>query len=62
MPSFSPLLIRVLPSYPLLFSFREAFMTSPDVGYIYTNVALFLGLGAVFFLMANARFKKTLTA
>ena len=61
LPAFSPLLIRVLPSYPLLFSFREAFLDSPDVGYIYTNVALFLALGAAFFLMANARFKKTLT-
>lgn len=62
MPGFSPLLIRMLPSYPMLFAFREAFLSSPDTAYIYTNVALFLGLGAIFFIMANERYKKTITA
>lgn len=62
MPAFSPLAIRLLPSYPMLFAFREAFLASPDVGYIYQSAALFIVLGTVFFLMANARFRKTLTA
>jgi len=62
MPGFSPLLIRLLPTYPMLFAFREAFLSVPDTAYIYTNVALFLGLGALFFVLANERFKKTITA
>ncbi|MAG13400.1 MAG: hypothetical protein CMN78_02265 [Spirochaetales bacterium] len=61
MPAFSPLIIRILPSYPMLFAFREAFYEVSNLRYIYTNVAGFLLAGIVFFLLSNWRFKKTLT-
>jgi len=61
MPAFSPFVIRLLPSYPMLFAFRETLLKQPDLSYIYTNTAVFLLLAAVVFLLANSRFKKTLT-
>ena len=60
-PAFSPLFIRILPSYPMLFAFRETLMKAADVGYIYANVGGFGALAIVLFLLANMRFKKTLT-
>ena len=62
LPSFTPLVIRILPSYPMLFAFREVFLDSPDLSYVYTYVGVFLVLAVVFFILANERFKKTLTA
>jgi hypothetical protein len=61
MPAFSPLIIRILPSYPMLFAFRETLYEVANVGYIYTNVIGFTLAGVVFFLLSNWRFKKTLT-
>ncbi len=61
MPAFSPVIIRLLPSYPMLFAFRETFLSEPKLAYIYGNIALFCVLGLVFFLLANRRYKKTLT-
>jgi len=61
LPSFSPLIIRIIPSYPMLFAFREVFLEKPNLKYIYTNIALFSILAIVFFLLANERYKKTLT-
>lgn len=61
LPSFSPLIIRILPSYPMLFAFREVFLEQPNISYIYYNVVGFSLLAILFFLWANHRFKKTLT-
>ena len=61
MPAFSPLIIRLLPSYPMLFAFRETLLDTANTGYIYANVLGFAALGVVFFLLSNLRFKKTLT-
>ncbi|MFH5836696.1 ABC transporter permease [Proteiniclasticum sp. C24MP] len=61
MPSFSPLIIRILPSYPLLFAFREVFLERPDTAFILTTSGLFILAGAVFFMAAVLRYKKTLT-
>ncbi|MPW26108.1 ABC transporter permease subunit [Alkalibaculum sp. M08DMB] len=61
MPSFNPIIIRILPSYPMAFAFREVFLENPDIAYIYSNVAGFTVLAALFFLWSNHRFKKTLT-
>lgn len=60
MPSFSPLIIKILPSYPMLFAFREVLLEQPNIIYIYYNVIGFSFLGVMFFLLANKRFKKTL--
>ena len=60
MPTFSPVIIKVLPSYPMLFSFREILLSQPNLGYIYKNVVFFIVLGVALFLFANKRYKKTL--
>lgn len=61
LPSFSPLVIRMLPTYPMLFAFRETLYAQPNVGYIYTVGGGLLAATVVLFLIANDRFKKTLT-
>ena len=61
MPAFSPLIIRILPSYPMLFAFRETLYEISNLGYIYANVLGFSLAGVAFFLLSNWRFKKTLT-
>ena len=61
MPAFSPLVIRILPSYPMLFVFRETLHEVSDLRYIYANVLGFSLAGVVLFLLSNWRFKKTLT-
>ena len=60
-PGFSPLIVRLLPTYPMLYAFREVFLERPDYLYIVMVSGLFLVLGAIFFAMANVRFKKTIT-
>jgi hypothetical protein len=61
MPAFSPLVIRILPSYPMLFAFRETLFEVVNLGYVYATVGGFAALAVVFFLLSNYRFKKTLT-
>jgi len=61
MPAFSPLVIRLLPSYPMLFAFRETLFETANLTYIYVNVGGFLIAGVLLFLLANWRFKRTLT-
>jgi hypothetical protein len=61
MPSFSPWMIKILPSYPMIFAFREAFLEMPNISYIYYNVIGFSILAIFVFIWANHRFKKTLT-
>ncbi len=61
LPAFSPLIIRILPSYPMLFAFRETLFEVVNLRYVYGNVAGFAAAAVVFFLLSNYRFKKTLT-
>lgn len=60
-PSFSPFIIKILPSYPIIFAFREVFLENPNISFIYYNIAGFGILAVIFFIWANNRFKKTLT-
>jgi len=61
LPAFSPLVIRILPSYPMLFAFRETLYEVVNLRYVYANVAGFAALAVVFFLLSTYRFRKTLT-
>lgn len=61
MPAFSPLIIRILPSYPMLFAFREILLDVRDTGLIFMNVLGFSAAAVVVFFLANLRFKRTLT-
>ena len=61
MPAFSPWLIRILPSYPMLFAFRETLFQVSNLQYIYLTILGFSVAGVIIFLLTNWRFKKTLT-
>lgn len=61
MPSFSPIWIRLLPSYPMIFSFRELLLKNGDMNYLFLNLAIFSFLSILLFIYTNHRFKKTLT-
>ena len=61
MPAFSPLLIRILPSYPMLFAFKETLLDAADTGFIYRTVGGFAAAAVAFFVLANYKFKRTLT-
>ena len=59
-PSFDPLWLRFFPSYPLLQGFKEILLNG-DAGYVLTYSLIFLAGGLVLFVLADMRFKKTLT-
>jgi ABC-2 type transport system permease protein len=59
-PSFDPLWLKFLPSYPMLQGFKEILLRG-DAGYVLIYSAVFLVGGLVLFLLADMRFKKTLT-
>ncbi len=61
MPSFNPIWLKFLPSYPMIFSFRELLLENGNTGYMVQNIFLFFGLSAILFAYTNLRFKKTLT-
>lgn len=59
-PSFDPLWLRFFPTYPLLQGFKEILLNG-DAGYVLTYSLIFLAGGLVLFVLADVRFKKTLT-
>jgi len=59
-PGFDPLWLRFFPTYPMLQGFKEIILNG-DAGYVLTYSSVFLAGGLVLFVMANIRFKKTLT-
>lgn len=62
LPSFNPFWIRALPTYPILQSMKEIIMVKTDVGYVIGITGIVFTGGVILFLLANLRFKKTLTA
>jgi len=60
-PSFDPLWLRYFPTYPLLQSMKEIIMVSTDAVYVLKTSGIFLAGGLLLFILANYRFKKTLT-
>ena len=59
-PSFDPLWLRFFPTYPMLQGFKEILLNG-DGAYVLTYSLAFLAGGLALFLLANIRFKKTLT-
>jgi len=59
-PSFDPLWVRFFPTYPVLQGFKEI-MLNGDTGYVLIYSLVFLAGGLLLFVLANMRFKKTLT-
>ncbi len=60
-PSFDPLWIRFFPTYPVLAGFREILLGNGDVHYVLSYSLVFIAGGMVLFVLANIRFRKTLT-
>lgn len=60
-PSFDPLWLRFFPTYPILQSYKEILLNSNEAGYVLMYAGIFLGAGILIFMLANQRFKKTLT-
>ncbi len=60
-PSFDPVWLRFFPTYPMLQGYKEILLVGGDVGYVLIYSGVFLVGGIVIFLIANMKFKKTLT-
>lgn len=61
-PSWNPVWVRIIPTYPMLQGFKEIMLTNGDAVYTLLASAGFLAAGAVLFLITNIRFKRTLSA
>ena len=59
-PSFDPVWLRFFPTYPMLQGFKDILLNG-DAGYVLTYSLVFLAGGLVLFVLADIRFKKTLT-
>jgi ABC-2 type transport system permease protein len=59
-PSFDPAWLRFFPTYPMLQGMKEILLNG-DMNYVLIYSAVFLVGGFAVFLLANIKFKKTLT-
>lgn len=57
-PSFSPVYIKVLPTYPMLFAFREVLFPTGNAALVYMNVLGYLAASAVLFVISVRLHKK----
>ena len=55
------MVMRILPSYPLLFAFREAFLDKPDIPYILLTAGGFFLITLLLFALTVKRYRRTLT-
>lgn len=60
-PSWNPVWIKFIPSYYFLYSFKETLTGNGDMGFVLASSGGLLALGVLLFVLANDRFKKTLT-
>lgn len=59
-PSWNPAWLKLLPSYYIIYGFREI-LRQADLGFVARLSATFLAGGAALFAWAHARFRRTLT-
>ncbi len=59
-PSWNPAWLKLLPSYYIIYGFREI-LRQADLGFVARLSAAFLAGGAALFAWAHARFRRTLT-
>ncbi|GAA0180209.1 hypothetical protein SH2C18_29420 [Clostridium sediminicola] len=59
-PSWEPLWIKIIPTYPLIEGFKETILANGDTTYTLLVSLGFSVAGLILFLIANKRFKKTL--
>lgn len=60
-PSWEPVWIKILPTYPLIQGFKECILENGDTSYVLFASLGFLVVGLILFLISNIRYKKTLT-
>ena len=60
-PSWNPMWIKILPSYPILYGFKETLLKNGDISYVLTVSFGFLIAGLILFAVSNKRYKETLT-
>jgi hypothetical protein len=60
-PSWDPDWIKIIPSYVMLQSFKEIISINGNIAYVLVASLGFAVLGLDIFILANHRFKKTLT-
>lgn len=60
-PSWDPVWMRFIPSYPMLEGFKEIIIQQGDIRYVLITSFVFFVVGLILFMLANQRYKKTLT-
>ncbi len=60
-PSWDPVWIKLIPSYPMLQGFKEIILKNGDISYVLTTSLGFFIAGLVLFFISNYRYKKTIT-
>ena len=60
-PSWDPNWIKVIPSYVMLQSFKEIVSVDGNIAYVLVSSLGFAVLGSAIFILANDRFKRTLS-
>ncbi|MCP4361198.1 MAG: ABC transporter permease, partial [Chloroflexi bacterium] len=60
-PTWSPAWMQAIPTYSMLESFKEALLPNGDINYILFTSLAYFAAGLALFLLANVRFKKTLS-
>jgi len=60
-PSFDPIWLRVFPTYSMLQGFKEIIMKQGDVKYVLIYSLIYFISGIIIFILANLKFKNTLT-
>lgn len=60
-PSWSPTWMTYIPTHPMLQGFKEILLPNGDAAYVLLVSAGFLLAGLLLFVLANGRFKRTLT-
>lgn len=61
MPSWDPLWVRFIPSYPIIQGFKEVIISNGDKAYVLIASAGFMAAGMILFFITRIRFKKTLS-
>ena len=60
-PTWDPVWMQYIPTYSMLEGFKEAILPNGDISYVLWTSTVYFGAGLILFLIANLRFKKTLT-
>lgn len=61
-PSWNPLWVKFLPSYPMIQAFKEIILENGDANYVLLVSLGFLVVGLILFLISNERYKEKLAA